>query len=153
MLLELIDLWLFFIWVRNIVKAEFLRFLQIILPHHFAVVLDQMTLLSEGFGLFRWLSGKEPTCQCRKHRRHGFDPWVRKISWRRKWQAMPIFFFGQSHGHFKDKDAREQIRCEVLFMRDIEILNWWQNWLEFRSWFSSILQQCLCYHMPPITYK
>ena len=23
-----------------------------------------------------WLSGKESTCQCR---RHGFDPWVRKI--------------------------------------------------------------------------
>ena len=24
-------------------------------------------------------SGKEPACQCRKHRRHGFHPWVRKI--------------------------------------------------------------------------
>ena len=23
---------------------------------------------------------KEPTCQCRKHKRHEFDPWVRKIS-------------------------------------------------------------------------
>ena len=21
-----------------------------------------------------WLSGKEPTCQCRRHRRRGFDP-------------------------------------------------------------------------------
>ena len=27
-------------------------------------------------GLPRWLSGKEPTCQCRRQR---FDPWVRKI--------------------------------------------------------------------------
>ena len=26
-----------------------------------------------------WLSGKEPACQCRRHKRHGFDPWVRKI--------------------------------------------------------------------------
>ena len=24
-------------------------------------------------GLPRWLSGKESSCQCRKHRRHGFD--------------------------------------------------------------------------------
>ena len=24
-------------------------------------------------------SGKEPTCQCRRHKRHGFDPWVVKI--------------------------------------------------------------------------
>ena len=28
-----------------------------------------------------WLSGKESTCQCR---RLGFNPWVRKIPWRRK---------------------------------------------------------------------
>ena len=25
-------------------------------------------------------NGKEPTCHCRKHKRHGFDPWVRKIA-------------------------------------------------------------------------
>ena len=30
-------------------------------------------------GLLRWHSGKESTCQCR---RHGFDPWVGKIPWR-----------------------------------------------------------------------
>ena len=24
-------------------------------------------------------SGKESTCQCGRHKRHGFDPWVRKI--------------------------------------------------------------------------
>ena len=27
-------------------------------------------------GLPRWLNGKESICQCR---RHGFDPWARKI--------------------------------------------------------------------------
>ena len=27
-------------------------------------------------------SGKEPVCQCRRHKRCGFHPWVRKISWR-----------------------------------------------------------------------
>ena len=37
-------------------------------------------------GLHWWLSGKESTYQCRRHRRCGFDPWVRKIPWRRKWQ-------------------------------------------------------------------
>ena len=25
------------------------------------------------------LSGKEPACQCRRCKRHTFDPWVRKI--------------------------------------------------------------------------
>ena len=28
-------------------------------------------------------SGKEPTCQCRRLKRRGFYPWVRKIPWRR----------------------------------------------------------------------
>ena len=26
------------------------------------------------------------------------DPWVRKISWRRKWQPTPVFLPGKSHG-------------------------------------------------------
>ena len=28
----------------------------------------------------------------------GFDPWVRKIPWRRKWQPTPVFLPGESHG-------------------------------------------------------
>ena len=39
-------------------------------------------------GLPRWLSGKASTCQCR---RHGFNPWIGKIPWRRKWQPTPLF--------------------------------------------------------------
>ena len=31
------------------------------------------------------------------HRRHGFNPWVRKIPWRRKWQPTPVFLPGKSH--------------------------------------------------------
>ena len=37
-------------------------------------------------------TGKESACQCR---RHGFDPWVRKIPWRRKWQPTPVFLPGK----------------------------------------------------------
>ena len=36
--------------------------------------------------------GKEPTCQCSKHERCGFDPWARRIPWRRAWQPTPVFF-------------------------------------------------------------
>ena len=28
----------------------------------------------------------------------GFDPWVGKIPWRRKWQPTPVFLRGESHG-------------------------------------------------------
>ena len=38
---------------------------------------------------------KESTCPCR---RHGFDPWVEKIPWRREWQPTPVFLPGESHG-------------------------------------------------------
>ena len=34
----------------------------------------------------------------RKHKRHGFVPWVRKITWRRAWQPTPVFLPGESHG-------------------------------------------------------
>ena len=37
-------------------------------------------------------------CQFRRHRRYGFDPWVGKIPWRRKWQPSPVFLPGKSHG-------------------------------------------------------
>ena len=35
--------------------------------------------------------------QCRRHRRHTFDPWVRKIPWRRAWQPTLVFLPGESH--------------------------------------------------------
>ena len=41
---------------------------------------------------------KESAGQCRRCRRCGFDPWVRKISWRRKWQPTLVFLPGESHG-------------------------------------------------------
>ena len=41
--------------------------------------------------------GKEPACQCRRHKRHGFDPWVRKMPWRRTWEPAPVFVLRESH--------------------------------------------------------
>ena len=43
-----------------------------------------------------WLSGKEPTCQCKRCKKCRFNPWVGKIPWRRKWQHTPVFFPGES---------------------------------------------------------
>ena len=31
-------------------------------------------------------------------RGRGFNPWIRKILWRRKWQPTPVFFPRESHG-------------------------------------------------------
>ena len=43
-------------------------------------------------------SGKEPACQCRKCKRRDFDPYIRKILWRRAWQPTPVFLPRKSHG-------------------------------------------------------
>ena len=35
---------------------------------------------------------------CLQWRRPGFDPWVRKIPWRRGWQPTPVLLPGEFHG-------------------------------------------------------
>ena len=43
-----------------------------------------------------WLRQQRICLQCR--RPWFFDPWVGKISWKRKWQAIPVFLPGELHG-------------------------------------------------------
>ena len=39
-----------------------------------------------------WLTTKkESPCQYSRCKRQRFDPWIRKISWSRKWQPIPVF--------------------------------------------------------------
>ena len=63
---------------------------------------ESVCIYSDGYisymELPRWLSGKESTCQCRRHKRLRFDPWVWKILWRRKWQSALVFLPRESHG-------------------------------------------------------
>ena len=42
--------------------------------------------------------GDAPICQHRRHRRPGFNPWIRKIPWRRTWQPTPVFLLGEFSG-------------------------------------------------------
>ena len=49
----------------------------------------------EPTGLPWWLRWQSICLKCR---RLGFDPWVRKIPWRRKWQPTPAFLPEKSHG-------------------------------------------------------
>ena len=50
----------------------------------------------QGWGVVlpRRLSGKESACKAGDL---GLIPWVRKVSWRRKWQLMSVFLPGKSH--------------------------------------------------------
>ena len=55
---------------------------------------SQMTNSSE----FHFLAGSDGKSICLQCRRLGFDPWVGKIPWRRKWQPTPVFLPGKFHG-------------------------------------------------------
>ena len=65
--------------------------LQKFLSHPISCWADQLQLP-------RWCTGKESVCQGGRCKRHGFNPWVRKIPWRSKWQPSPVFLSGESHG-------------------------------------------------------
>ena len=63
-------------------------------------------------------SGKEPAHQCRRRKRRGLDPWVRKIPWRRAWQFTPVFLPGESYGQrslagYSPQGCKESDMAEV----------------------------------------
>ena len=62
------------------------------------------------WGLSWWLSGKEPTCQCRIL---WFDPMVGKIPWRRKWQPTPVLGNNEIH-HLTGKSRNRGAWCAIV---------------------------------------
>ena len=41
---------------------------------------------------------KKPPVNAGDKKRHGLNPWIGKIPWRRKWQPAPVFLLGAFHG-------------------------------------------------------
>ena len=39
---------------------------------------------------------KRPACLCRRHKRHGFNPWVGKMPWSGAKKHNPVFLPGES---------------------------------------------------------
>ena len=72
-----------------------------------------------------------PTC-----RRPGFDPWVGKILWRRKWQPTPVLLPGKSHGWrsvvgprgHKESDTTEQLHFIYFFNWLLTIERFYQTY-------------------------
>ena len=97
-------------------------------------------------------SGKESTCQWRRHKGCRFDPWVRKILWRRKWQPTPVFLPGKSHGQrslvgyglwgCKELDMTEQLNLQrssdlsaslvVQLVKNLPAM--WETWVGSLGW-------------------
>ena len=81
-------------------------------------VLDVALCVTRGF--LNGSSSNEPACQCRRHR---FNPWVRKIPWRKRWQPTQVFLPGKPHGQrslagyspwgCKESDTTEHTHTEM----------------------------------------
>ena len=76
-------------------------------------------------GLPRRHSGKESACQCRRPR---FDPWVRKILWKRKWQLTPVFLPGISHGERSLVSYSPWGRQESAMTERLSTMMGWDPW-------------------------
>ena len=68
----------------------------------------------------RWLRGKESACQCGSC---GFDPWVKKIPWGRKWHPTLVFLPGNFHGQ------RSLAGYSPWGRKELDS-NEWLNWID-----------------------
>ena len=68
---------------------------------------------------------KNLLCQCRRCKICRFDPWVRKILWRREWLPTPLFLTGKFHGQrhlvgcnpwgHKESDTTERLSTKETY--------------------------------------
>ena len=89
----------------------------------FWLLIDVLSTVPPGKSLFflAMPGGSEGKSICMQCRRPGFNPWVRKIPWRRKWQPTPVLLSGKSHGRksligysprgCKESDMTERLRA------------------------------------------
>ena len=78
-------------WSLHLTKENWIMLCITLKANHLKKTLQQL-------GFPGGANGKEPACQCRRHERLRFDPWVRKILWRRAQPPTPVFLPGESHG-------------------------------------------------------
>ena len=90
-----------------------------------------------------------------------FDPWVGKISWRRKWQPTPVFLPGKSHGRRslvgycpwsrRESDTTEQLHFHFSLSssgpRCVRTLHYEESWVALHGMAYSFTELCkpLCH--------
>ena len=90
-------------------------------------------------GFPRASSSKEPTCQCRSHRRRRFHPWVGKGPWGRRWQPAPVLLPGESHGQRSLEGCspwgrKESVVTEVTWQAHVRALAYFRYPQDNSAW-------------------
>ena len=90
-------------------------------PLYVVVQISQHSLLKRlSFLHCIFLPALSSACQCRRCRRPGFDPWVRKIPWSRKWQPTLVFLPRKFH-----KVAKSQTQLNSSWAYRTSSRTWW----------------------------
>ena len=69
-------------------------------------------------GFPRWCSGKESTCQCRRHKRCRVYLWIWKIPWSRRCQPTTVFLPGKFYGQ------RSLAGCSIWDCKELDTTEW-----------------------------
>ena len=87
-------------------------------------IFSNMIYLIHFFIKLDFPGGSDGKASCLQCGRPGFDPWVGKIPWRRKWQPTPVLLPGKSHGQrslvgysprvHKEADTTERLHFHFL---------------------------------------
>ena len=101
------------------------------------VFCDQLISL----GIRDFPGGSDGKSICLQCRRPGFDPWVGKIPWRRKWQPTPVLLPGKSHGQrslagcspwgHKESDMTEQLHFHFQCLQVSSMLEYVSEFFSF----------------------
>ena len=81
---------------------------------------------------FQFLKQSCPELGCLPCGRLGFNPWVRKISCRRKWQPIPVLLPGKSHGQ------RNLVGYSPWGRKESDTTEWLHFYLRERKWSRSL---------------
>ena len=76
------------------------------------------------YGLLWWIRWYRICLQCR---RHEFNPWVRKISWRRECLPAPVFLPGESHGQRNLVGYSPRVHKELDMMEPLNTFTFMMN--------------------------
>ena len=77
-----------------------------------------------------WLRWQIIFLQCR---RSGFNPWVRKIHWRRQWHSTPVFLPGEFDGQ------RGLVDYSLWDRKESDTTEWLRHFLTGERWYLIVL--------------
>ena len=115
-------------------------------------VIDRYTQIYKYLHLWQH-SGKESACQCRRHKRCRFYPWVGKIPWKRKWQSALVFLPGKIRGQrslvgyspWGSQWVRHGWAHTHLTLRHFASQSFFLFFLLFLLSLLTLLQYCFCF--------